>query len=218
MKFSKYLLFFLLVISVAASADKYASDYFKIGDWRLGQKVSALSEIEGFKDVQLSTDKIYSTHAKTIFSESSDVKLFFKKDALLRTEITIYKGASFEEAIAATKALISIISSEFGGANLEGLTTSEGLKVDMVDSVIGQLKTQSDKTTNEINSKDSDKQMYYNMFFSISTEKLSKKNFIYSKFSYFGDSETYEVVVYEDAKFNPSHLYKANIHIGAKTK
>lgn len=218
MKFSKYLLFSILIISAVASADKYASDYFKIGNWHLGQKVSALSKVEDFRNIQLSTDKTYSTQAKTVFSENSDVKLFFNRGALLRVEVTIYKGTSFEDAITATKVLISTISSEFGGANLEGLTTSEGLKPDMVDSVIGQLKTQSDKATNEMNSKDSDKQMYYDMFFSISTEKLAKKNFIYGKFSYFGDSESYEVIVYEDAKFNSKHLYKTNIHIGAKTK
>ena len=216
MRFSKFFLFFILVISATARADKYASDYFKIGNWHLGQKVSALSKVEDFGNIRLSADETYSTHAITVFSENSDVKLFFKRGALLRTEITIYKGASYEEAIAATKALISHISSEFGGANLEGLTTSEGLKPDMVDSVISQLKTQSDKAANEINSKKPDKQMYYDMFFSISTEKLAKKNFIYGKFSYFGNSESYEIVVYEDAKFNSNHLYKTNIHIGAK--
>lgn len=218
MNFCKFILLILLIIGFNAKAEKYSSDYFKLGNWHLGEKQKEILNAEDFKEFQLNGNDVFFGSVKTIFSENSEVKFYFNKKSLERTEITVYKGSSYIDALKATELAISTITTEFGGANLEGLTTSKGLKPEMATTVIGQLKSQSDKAIKEINNEDPNKEIYYSMFFSLSTEYMAKKNFIYGKFSYFGENDTYELTIYEDSKFNPSHLYKSNIFLSAKKK
>lgn len=208
----------LIFLSGALSAEDKRS-YFSLGDWKLGEKQALLLEQSGpFKNlVTVKKNEHYSANAKTIFSDETSVDLFFKRGKLYRLELSLYNGNSYEMAVASAKSIISKFENEFGGAFLEGYTTSEGLKPDTFDQIIGQLLVKSKAAMSKINTENSKGgEAYFNIFVSLSTEYEAKNNFLYGKFSYFGGSDVYVVTIYEDLKFNKDHVAPNMIHIGSK--
>lgn len=218
MNILKYLVLFIVLLSGASIAQE-RSTYFSLGDWKLGEKHKVLTgENSPFRNISALKEKShYSATAKTIFSEDTPAELFFKRGKLYRLEISLYQGKDYEAALAAAKSIISKFENEYGGAFLEGYTTSEGLTPETFDQVIGQLLEKSNAAMSEINAESSDgDDAYFNLFVSLSTEYKSKNNFLYGKFSYLGDRELYTVTVYEDRMFNSDHVEPAMIHIGSK--
>lgn len=217
MKIIKIFIVLLIVFPYPAYSD-LDTDYFKIGEWKLGEKRKyLLSEESPFKNYQeLVKNKEYNAVVDSIFKTKVPVKLFFKGKKLHRLELTLYEGPNYEDANAASKLIISKIEKHFQGALLEGLTTSEGLKPEIFDVVVGQLLEKSKSAISEINTEDENgNEAYFNLFISLSTEYQSKGNFIYGKFSYYGDRDIYNVTVFEDKKFNSNHVAPTTIHIGS---
>lgn len=208
----------VLVILMPVHAELDTS-YFQLGDWKLGQKRKALlSEQSPFLDMrEIVKKKQYSANVDTVFSKNTPSILFFKRARLHRLELTLYEGASYDEASEATKQLISVLSDKFGGASLEGFTTSEGLEPKIFDDIVKQLLDQSKEVMAGINETDGKSDAYFSLYISVSTEYSSRGNFIYGKFSYFGKTGTYNLTVFEDKKYNEKHFEDAMILIGSNS-
>jgi hypothetical protein len=218
MKILKFLVFFTVIISSSSNADELYP-YYSLGEWILGKQHKTIMGEKGpFKNINIiGKKKQYTATTKTVFSDDTPVKLFFKRRKLHRLELKLYEGNSYEKALASAESIISIFEKEYGGAYMAGYTTSEGLKPEEFGQIFGLLLEKSKISLAEINSEDSEgKESYFNMFVDLSTEHDSKNNFLYGKFSYFGDRDIYNVTVFEDKKFNDEHVEPNMIYIGAK--
>ena len=217
MNIFKCVILSMLLLSLSSLAED-GNSYFALGDWKLGEKYKQLKGDDSpFKNIDVVKEKKhYTATAKTIFSEDTPVGLFFKRGKLHRIELYLYSGNEYEMALASSRSIITKFEAEYGGAFLEGYTTSEGLKPETFDQVVGQLLEKSKSAMSDINNESDDGgDAYFNMFISLSTEYKPKNNFLYGKFSYFGDKDTYTVTVYEDKKFNDDHVAPTMIHIGS---
>ena len=217
MNILKIFLLSILILSVHSIADE-KNLYFALGDWELGEKYKKIMGAGSpFKNVNILEEKKHlSATANTIFYDDTPAELFFKRGKLHRVELHLYRGNNYEKALSSSKSIISKFESEYGGAFLEGYTTSEGLKPENFDQIVGQLLEKSKAAMTEINDEETEGLgAYFNMFISLSTEFEPKNNFLYGKFSYLGAEDTYVVTVYEDRKFNSDHVAPNMIHIGS---
>lgn len=105
------------------------------------------------------------------------------------------------------KKTIKIFEEKYGGANFEGLSTSKGLKTEHVDTIIKQLKTQSDNFFQEQSKEDPDNNTTYNLYLQLWNEFPAKNNFLYVKFSYIGETGEFHIDLYEDKKLNTKNTY-----------
>ena len=217
MRYLKYIFFLAFLTASTAYADS-SKAYFQLGEWEIGENIKViLDDKSTFHSVaEVVKKKQYRANVNTIFSDNIPAEFYFRNKKLSRVELILYEGHDYEKANAAAKLIISTFEKNFDGALMEGLTTSEGLKPEIFDVVVGQLLEKSKSAISEINTDKKENEAYFNLFIGFSTEYLSKGNFLYGKFSYFGDKEIYNVTIYEDKKFNGDHVAPAMIHIGSK--
>lgn len=197
----------------------YADEYFRLGDWTLGAKAKDVLAGAAFQDVrEIKKNEHYEARVRSGFSESTPIILYFKRGWLERTQLTLYEAGDYAQSRERMKDVLRVFESQFGGANLEGLTTTEGLKVEMVDLVIGQVMDKIITAVQEINleRKNGEPETFFNLYIGMSTEKHAAKNSLYAKYSYFGDTGIYNVSLYEDREFNKAHVAPTMIYLDTR--
>lgn len=203
--------------SIAAHSEPVTkANYHEVGDWKITDSFKTISKKEFFKNATKISKNEYNTTAKTTFAEKSNVKFIFKNGKLVTAITSLYDGKSEEDAINTLKKVIETFEKIYGGANFEGLSSSEGLKPDQVDAIIKQLKAKTDNFFKEQNEKDPNSKSTYNLYLQLWNEFPAKNNFLYVKFSYIGESDNFYIDLYEDKKLNTKHTYKTNIYIYSK--
>lgn len=203
------LIFTVCILLFTISTHVNAVEYFSLGDWSIGSKRDvALSLFVESKEIE--KKKRYTTTSDSIIGSNVPTKLTFKKGRLHSLEFQAYKGESEENAISSLKQILNIFSKQFGGGNLEGLTTSEGLNDELVSVIISQLSEQVEagiKKTNEA----SGEPVEFDMILSFSTEYVADKNYLYGQYRYDSSENMYFVTLWEDKTFPEDRLPKAMI-------
>jgi hypothetical protein len=205
-----------------AIAGEYHSEYFRLGEWTLGAKAKDILGGAVFQEItEVTKNEEYTARVKNVFADATPITLYFKRGKLERTRLTVYEGRDFEKSRQSMRDILRIFESQYGGANLEGLTTQEGLEPEMIDLVIGQLFEKTGSTLRGMNEeakreKQDAPETFFSLFIGMTTERRAEKNALYAKFSYHGATETYNVTVYEDKKFNEAHIAPAMIHLDSR--
>jgi len=198
---------FLVLLLAISSGYANAVDYFEVGDWTIGKRLNERF-VEGFvESLSLAADanRARIGVTDTRLKKAVPISMEFKRKRLSVVEMTFYEGHNKEAAIATTQELLAYFADHFGGGNLEGLTTTEGLNAALVEVVIEQLFERIHHGV-EVASSESAEDIEFKMLLSFTTERIARKNSLYGQFQYDSENELYRVVLWEERDFDEQRL------------
>ena len=192
------------------------NEYFSIGEWRIGGGLE--ESLDALVDAQEDEDgRRYSGSVDSVFGEGIPATFEFSQDRLESVELVLYEGASSEDAVSTLQAVFAHFATEFGGANFEGLSTTEGLTDEVAAAVVNQITAQA-STGVASTVEETGELIYFSMHLSFSTEQLAEGNYLYGQFRYDSEAESYAVMLWEDQEFPASRVPEAMIMLRAPTE